>query len=165
MSDKSEGKEKLLFLKPVGVIHSHYHDTKEAPRQGRFSDQESVLEIFDEYAPALKDIEKTRWHILLYWANRARRDILQTVTPHGPEIRGVFACRSPSRPNPILFCIVELLRREGNRLIVKGSDALDGSEIIDIKPYSSRTDSIPDTDIGWLSKNVKPAQFRKDEGD
>ena len=159
----SQANKNGIFLKPVGVIHSPYRERGEAPRQGRFSDKESVLEIFDEYAPALKDVEESRWYILLYWADRASRDVLQTVTPHGPEIRGVFACRSPARPNPILFCVVELLRREGNRLVVKGSDALDGSTIVDIKPYSARTDCVPDAEIGWLSKKEKEIDLPEDK--
>ena len=68
--------------------------------------------------------------------------MLQTVTPGGPELKGVFATRSPARPNPIAFCIAEVIRMDGNRIYVKGVDALDGSPLLDIKPYSYQIDSV-----------------------
>jgi len=139
-------------LRPIGVIRSPYRSMDEAPFQGRFSEEEAELEIFEEYAEGLKDVEASRYLILLYWGHLADRSVLQTVTPWGPEVRGVFACRSPSRPNPVEFCVVELLRREGKRLVVRGLDAVDGSTVVDIKPYSARIDSVPDAVIGWFEE-------------
>ena len=137
-------------VRSIGVAQTPYHGTHEAPFQGRFSPSKAVLEIHEEYAAGLKDVEMATHLIVLYWAHTARRDILQTVTPWGPETRGVFACRSPSRPNPILFCVVELIGREGNRLVVRGLDATDGSHILDIKPYSARIDGVRDASIAWF---------------
>lgn len=88
--------------------------------------------------------------IVLYWCHQAGRDKLQTRTPHGPEIRGVFAYRSPARPNPIAFCVAEILSWEGNRLLVRGIDAINGSPLLDIKPYTSDLDSITGARIGWM---------------
>ena len=139
-------------MRPIGVIRSPYRSMDEAPFQGRFSEEEAELEIFEEYAEGLKDVEASRYLILLYWGHLADRSVLQTVTPWGPEVRGVFACRSPSRPNPVEFCVVELLRREGKRLVVRGLDAVDGSTVVDIKPYSARIDSVPDAVIGWFEE-------------
>ncbi|MBN2026629.1 MAG: tRNA (N6-threonylcarbamoyladenosine(37)-N6)-methyltransferase TrmO [Actinobacteria bacterium] len=139
-----------MVLKPLGVIASPYRTMNDAPFQGRFSKDESVIEVYDEFAHALKDVETSDYLIVLYWAHLANREVLQTVTPWGPEVRGVFACRSPSRPNPLQFCVVELLERDGKRLKVRGLDAVDGSYLLDIKPYSSRIDSIPDVRIGWF---------------
>ena len=141
-----------MALKPVGVIDSPYKSMGEAPFQGRFSEEKSVLEVYDEFADALKDVETSDYLIILYWGHLSNREVLQTVTPWGPEVRGVFSCRSPSRPNPIQFCVVELLQRDGNRLTVRGLDAVDGSYLLDIKPYSSRIDSIPDVHIGWFQE-------------
>jgi tRNA-Thr(GGU) m(6)t(6)A37 methyltransferase TsaA len=124
----------------------------EAPFQGRFSGNPAVLEIEDAFMAGLKDVEAAGYLIVLYWAHLADRGILQTVTPWGPEVRGVFACRSPSRPNPISMCVVELLEREGSRLYVRGLDALDGSRLLDIKPYSSNIDSVPNAHIGWFQR-------------
>lgn len=141
-----------IELLPVGIIHSPYKTKSEAPFQGRFSDRRAELEIFAQYAGGLKDIEKTSHLIVLYWQHLASREVLQTKTPFGPELRGVFACRSPSRPNPIAFCAVRLLRRKGRRLLVQGLDAVDGSPLLDLKPYSSALDSITGVKIGWLDQ-------------
>ncbi|MDD1664191.1 MAG: tRNA (N6-threonylcarbamoyladenosine(37)-N6)-methyltransferase TrmO, partial [Methanomicrobiales archaeon] len=74
---------------------------------------------------------------ILYWCDRSRRDILTATPPHDKEKRehGVFATRSPERPNPIALCLVDLVGVEGDRLIVRGLDALDGSPLLDIKPF------------------------------
>jgi len=141
-----------LKLVPIGVIHSPYKSKGDAPFQGRSSKEIMELEIYTEYADGLKDVEEATHLIVLYWFDRAQRDILQTKTPHGPEIHGVFACRSPNRPNPIAFSVAELLSREGNRLMVRGLEALDGTPIVDIKPYSAHIDSIPGARIGWFDE-------------
>ncbi|MCL6478450.1 MAG: tRNA (N6-threonylcarbamoyladenosine(37)-N6)-methyltransferase TrmO [Peptococcaceae bacterium] len=141
-----------MELKPIGIIHSTFKTTGEAPFQGRQSKETAILEVFPAFAAGLKDIEQTSHLILLYWCHLADRDKLQTRTPYGPEIRGVFACRSPSRPNPIAFCVAELLQREENRLLVRGVDAVDGSPILDIKSYSSDLDCVTGVRIGWFKK-------------
>jgi tRNA-Thr(GGU) m(6)t(6)A37 methyltransferase TsaA len=140
----------MLELRAIGIIHSPYRERKEAPRQGRLVRETAILEVFPEYLPGLKDIEQATHLIVLYWGHLAPRDVLQTRTPFGPEVRGVFACRSPARPNPIAFCVAELLSRDGNRLLVRGIDALDGSPLLDIKPYSPVMDSITGARIGWM---------------
>ena len=150
-----------MTLRAVGVVRSPYRTMDEAPFQGRFSEAESVIEIHEEYADGLKDAEASRYLIVLYWGHLADRGVLQTVTPWGPEVRGVFACRS----NPIEFCVVELLRREGNRLTVRGLDAVDGSAVLDIKPYSSRIDSVPDADIGWFKEGSGPGRWPRGDGE
>lgn len=134
-----------MQLKSIGIVHSPYLERQDAPRQGRFSDQEITLEIYPENSPALKGIEKASHIFVLYWGDRANRDVLQSPTPFSQEPVGVFASRSPNRPNPVALCIAEVLRREENRLIVKGVDALDGSPLLDIKVYSPAIDSISDS--------------------
>ena len=141
-----------LELVPVGIIHSPYRSTGEAPHQGRFAGQVAELEIYPQYVEGLKDVGQVTHLIVLYWCHLARRDVLQTKTPYGPEIRGVFACRSPSRPNPLAFCVAELVERKENRLVVRGLDAVDGSPLIDVKPYSADLDSFPGARIGWYKK-------------
>lgn len=136
-----------MKLFPLGIIHSSYQSKSEAPRQGRFSQQSARIEIYSRYSDCLKEVEKAKYLIVLYWCDRVRRDTMQTRTPSGPEIKGVFACRSPSRPNPIAFCVAELLSRRGNTLEVRGVEALNGSYLIDIKPYVSEIDSIEDARI------------------
>lgn len=152
--------EDMIVLKPIGIARTPYKDMDEAPFQGSLSDKTAFIEIDEDYVEGLKDIECAKCLIVLYWAHLAERETLRTITPWGPEIRGVFACRSPARPNPINICIVEFLGREGNRLTVRGLDAVDGSSVIDIKPYSSSIDSVPDVGIKWFDER----KGRKENG-
>ena len=125
-----------MQLQEIGIVHNAYKNLADIPRQGRMSEEVSEIEIHPNYADGLLKIEQNRYLIVLYWAHLAKRDILKTIPPASKEIHGVFASRSPGRPNPLSLCIVELLKREGNILRVKNIDALDGSSVIDIKPYT-----------------------------
>ncbi len=137
-------------MEPIGVIHSPYHEKKDAPFQGRQEMKECTIEVFEDYEPGLLDIERCTHLFVLYWQDRGERGVLQTKTPWGPETHGVFSTRSPNRPNPIGLCVVDFLGREGRFLKVKGLDALNGSPLLDIKPYSGSLDAFPDARIGWL---------------
>ena len=139
-------------LRQIGVIHSPYREPKDAPFQGKHANDESTLEVFEDYEPGLLDIDQCSHLTVLYWQDRADRDVLRTRTPWGPEIHGVFATRSPNRPNPIGLCVVELLQRDGPFLKVRGMDALEGSSLIDIKPYSAELDCVQDAVIGWRQR-------------
>ena len=124
-----------MELQRIGVVHSPYKSLQQIPRQGFFSEEEAVIEIDGAYASALEYVEESAWLTVLYWAHLAERDRLVTTPPSGTRSCGVFACRSPHRPNPLSLCAVKLLRREGGRLFVRHLDALDGSAVVDIKPY------------------------------
>ncbi|OPL10257.1 MAG: tRNA-Thr(GGU) m(6)t(6)A37 methyltransferase TsaA [Firmicutes bacterium ML8_F2] len=141
-----------MFLKPIGTIYSPYKKKEDAPSQGRLKENTFQVKVFEEYLPCMKDLETASHLIVLYWADQADRDIMQTNTPFDDKPHGVFATRSPNRPNPINFNVVDLIRREGNTLYVKGMDALDNSPLLDIKPYSSEVDSIPNSKLGWRDK-------------
>jgi tRNA-Thr(GGU) m(6)t(6)A37 methyltransferase TsaA len=145
-------KSKIGNLIQIGIVHSPYATRKDAPFQGRRANEESTLEVFEDYEPALLDIDQCSHLIVLYWQDRADRDVLRTRTPWGPEVHGVFATRSPNRPNPIGLCVVELLERDGPLLKVRGMDALEGSPLIDIKPYSPGTDCVQDAVIAWRER-------------
>lgn len=136
-------------LIPVGVVHSPYKGRKDAPFQGRHRDELSTLEVFERFEPGLKDVETCSHLIVLYLQHQGDRQRLQNRTPWGPEIHGVFATRSPNRPNPIGLCTVELVERKGRHLTVRWLDALDGSPLLDIKPYSAGVDAVPEARIGW----------------
>jgi len=132
-----------MNLKPIGYVHSPYKERKDAPSQGRNKDDDFKIEILDEYVDALKGLEKRTHLIVLYWLDKGKRDKLRTFTPHDKKTeKGTFATRSPNRPNPIAFNIVDLDKIEGNILYVRGMDALDGSAVIDIKPYVKEIDCI-----------------------
>lgn len=140
-----------MEFEPIGVIHTPYKELGAAPHQGRFSEAITELELYPAYLPGLQDIEAVSHLIILYWGHLARRDVLQTRTPFGPGLKGVFACRAPARPNPIAFCVAELLKRDGNRLLVRGVDAVDSTPLLDIKPYASEVDSVVGAKIGWIN--------------
>lgn len=112
-------------------------------------EDESTIELDEDYCPGLLGVEQYSHLIILYWFherdNRRHRETLQVYPRrHGVDtLRGVYACRSPSRPNPIGHTVVELLRVDGCSLTVKGLDANVGSPVVDIKPYSPRSDSFP----------------------
>lgn len=133
-----------IILKPIGVVRTPFKKQEDAPRQGWLSDAVCILELFPEYEPGLKDVEKASHLIVLYWCHRSDRNKMQTRTPFRKTIRGIFATRSPSRPNPIALCVTELMDVEGTRLKVRGLDAMDGSPLLDIKPYSPGIDAVYD---------------------
>lgn len=127
-------------FKPIGYILSPYKKSDDAPRQGKESDLLSQIVIFDEYSEGLDGIDSYTHLVVFYWLDRASRNLLKVIPPSKTRERGVFSTRSPSRPNPIALCMVQLIKREDNILAVKGLDALDKSPVLDIKPY------IPDLD-------------------
>ena len=131
-----------MELTPLGTIHSPFQKPGECPRQGRFSDAVSVIEVDPAYGDALLGVEAGRRYLVLYEAHLADRNRLQTIPPARKELWGVFASRSPHRPNPINLCIAYLQKREGNTLHVTGLDAVDGSHLIDIKPYAKDIDTV-----------------------
>ncbi|MCS7130516.1 MAG: tRNA (N6-threonylcarbamoyladenosine(37)-N6)-methyltransferase TrmO [Archaeoglobaceae archaeon] len=139
-----------FFVKPIGIIRSPFKDPESAPNQGRFCDEIFEIEIFPEFAEGLKDLETCTHLIVLYWLDRANRDLLIAIPPHDNKEHGVFATRSPNRPNPIGFSVVELLERKGRFLKVKGLDAIDNTPVIDLKPYSSALDCVENAKIGWF---------------
>lgn len=139
-----------MILVPIGVIHSPYKRREDIPRQGRLSKEICEIEVYAHYAPGLKDIEQCSHLYILYWLHLGDRSRLLATPPHSQKEHGVFATRSPNRPNLIALDIVELLEAKGNRLNVRGMDALDGSILLDIKPYSEM-DSIPNARIAWQS--------------
>lgn len=142
-----------MILKPIGIIHTPYKRREDIPRQGRLSSEICEIEVFEEFAPGLKDIEQCTHLFVLFWLHLGDRSRLTATPPHDGLEHGVFATRSPSRPNPIALDIVELLGVSGNRLKVKGMDALDGSVLLDIKPYFPGIDSFPDARVGWQKED------------
>jgi len=116
-------------------------------------EQEARVRVFPEFCAGLKGIEDYSHLIILYWIHlrdneEERRTLLVFPRRHAVNVKtGVFACRSPSRPNPIGLCVVELLKVEKCVLTLKGLDAFEGSPIIDIKPYIPRADSIPNARV------------------
>lgn len=123
-----------ICLRPVGIVRSSYTGLKDAPRQGRLSEELAEIHIFPEYADALHTIEKCTHLVVLCWFNKAERSILRATPPGQREERGVFAIRSPGRPNPIALDVVDLVQVRGTVLTVRGLDAINHTPVLDIKP-------------------------------
>ena len=140
----------MFTMKPIGVVRCAYTATAQIPKgRGAEHQADGVLDILPEYEEGLTDIEGFS-HLYVIWVfDRAEGSSLIATPPSDNQPHGVFATRSPQRPNAIGLTVVTLLRREGNRLLVRGVDMLDGTPILDIKPYLS---SVPDSDLrrGWL---------------
>ncbi len=130
-------------LVSIGTAKTPYKDRTEAPRQGRTENSISTLEILPRFETGLDGLERFSHLLVLYWQHMGDRNKLRTTTPSGPEVRGVFATRSPNRPNPIGLCVVELVNKCGLVLTVRGMDAVTESAILDIKPYITQLDSVP----------------------
>ena len=131
-----------IKLEPIGIIKSPYTDKNNSPRQGRYSDETSVIVVYEKYMEGLEGFDKNRHYMVFYWQDHADRNKLKVV-PHGKtDERGVFSTRAPVRPNPIGFCLVEILDIDGTRITVRWLDAWDGSLLLDIKPYWQEIDSI-----------------------
>jgi tRNA (adenine37-N6)-methyltransferase len=134
-------------VRPIGkVIKSPYKKRGDAPRQGRLEpEKEAEIEIFEEFLPGVGELSGISHIYVLLWFDRAERDTLKATPPHmGGEIRPVFCTRSPARPNPIGLDIAEVLSVDGGIIRVAGMDALEGTPVIDIKPYTRSIDCIPD---------------------
>ena len=148
-------------MRPIGYVRSAYKDTHEIPKGlGAKHEAEGVLEIMTEFEPGLTDIEGFS-HLIVIWAfDRSEGFNLVATPPSDDRPHGVFATRSPRRPNPIGLTVVELMSREGPALRVRGIDMLDGTPILDIKPYLSNV-SPERLRRGWLAEaearaGVKP---------
>jgi tRNA-Thr(GGU) m(6)t(6)A37 methyltransferase TsaA len=139
------------MLKPVGVIHSTFKEPAGTPIQPPFAEgAEGIVEVFPEYADGLHDLEGFDRIWLLYWLDRAPSPRLRVVPFRDEVERGLFATRAPCRPNPIGLSCVRLLRIEHNLLTVGGVDVLDGTPLLDIKPYVPEFDAFPQSRAGWL---------------
>lgn len=132
----------MFSPQPIGYIKSPYRDTKEIPKGfGARHDAEGILEILPEFGRGLTDIEGFS-HLFVLWVfDRSEGFELLGTPPIDDRPHGVFATRSPRRPNPIGLTVVELLQRDEHILRVRGVDMLDGTPILDIKPYLSSIDS------------------------
>ncbi len=150
-----------IVMRPIGRIHSPYRETSQIPRGlGAKHTAEGTLEVLPEFEAGLQDIEGFS-HLIIVWAfHKSDGYDLVFTPPADIKPHGVFATRSPRRPNPIALTAVELLRREGKVLFVRGVDMLDGTPVLDIKPY---TTSIPEEKLrrGWLAESEQRAKADK----
>ncbi|MGC8635256.1 MAG: tRNA (N6-threonylcarbamoyladenosine(37)-N6)-methyltransferase TrmO [Candidatus Limnocylindrales bacterium] len=140
----------VVAYRPIGVIHSEHRDARDAPAQPALAKGcRGTAVILPEYERGLQDLEGFSHVCLICHLDRAAPPRLMLRPRRHRVERGVFATRAPSRPNPIGLSTVELLGREGNILYLDGLDLLDGTPLLDIKPYIARFDRITDARNGW----------------
>lgn len=134
----------------IGRIRTPWTTRAECPKNGSESHETCRVELDTAFRPALRDLDGTTHLWLLYFMDRSPRNLLVQVPRSYGKGRGTFALRSPARPNPIALSAVRLIAIEADgTLLVQGLDCLDGTPLLDIKPYFASTDSIPDARVGW----------------
>lgn len=137
----------------IGSIRTPWTERKDCPKNARESDAICTIELAERWIPALKDVASCSHLIVLYWMDKSPRTLVLQKPSHYGVQRGTFSLRSPARPNPIAMSVVRLLKIEGGTLSVQGLDCLDGTPLLDLKPYFASTDSVPDAVVGWHREN------------
>jgi tRNA-Thr(GGU) m(6)t(6)A37 methyltransferase TsaA len=132
----------------VGRIRTPWTRREDCPKNARGSEAVCTIEVDPRWAAALTGVEACSHLLVLYWMHRARRDLVLQAPRHLAERRGTFALRSPVRPNPIAASVVRLLKVDDTRLSVVGLDCLDGTPLVDLKPYFASTDAVPEAVVG-----------------
>ncbi len=147
--------EKVCF-KPIGIIHTPFKSLKGIPIQSVISNMKGTIEIFPEYKTGLKDLSDFSHIYCIYYFDMVKLPVpLQSRPFLDNEIRGVFAIRTPFRPNPLGISILELIEINNKIIHVKNIDILDKTPILDLKPYIPQFDNIKTTRIGWLKGKIQ----------
>lgn len=146
-------------VEPIGIVQNSVKEL----RRGGWESLESTIVVEDRWAGALDGLERFSHIFVIYWMHRVSGDLRATIThvhPRGdPQIplQGVFATRSPVRPNPLGLRVVGLLERKGNVLRVRGLDAIDGTPVLDLKPYLFYYDAVPESTVADWAQTAAEA--------
>lgn len=156
---------KDIVYQPIGIIRSPHKQASGTPIQPTAAqDIQGQIEIYPEYVDGLQDVDGFSYLILLYHFDRVRDYHLRVKPFLDDKVRGVFSTRAPSRPNPIGLSVVKLVRIVGNCLEITGVDVLDGTPLLDLKPYVDRFDVRLSERQGWLAENLKNLDSTSDDG-
>lgn len=142
---------KEITLKPIGFVKNNVKEL----RFGGFADEVSEIMVDEEFTEALDGIDGYSHVIIVYWMDKVKNHVIKHQPQGNPNVPivGIFACRCPARPNPIAITTVKLMEHEGNRIKVKGLDVLDGTPVIDIKPYWPQYDKVENEKVpSWVNK-------------
>lgn len=151
--------------KEIGVIHSPFKEPAGTPIQTVAArGTGGTVEVFQEYAEGLDDLKGFSHIILLYDFHLSGKPTLKVRPFLDDRMHGIFSTRAPNRPNPIGISIVKLIRKRNNILYVEELDIVDGTPLLDIKPYVPEFDSRDPGEIGWLGKNISKVSAVKDDG-
>ena len=144
-------------MKPIGIIHTPFHDTSNMPIQSARSEEQGKVEVFPEYIAGLEGIADFSHIYLLYAFHLANPDFNLRVQPFlDDQVHGLFATRYPVRPNPIGLSIVRITAVQGNVIFFNGADMLDGTPLLDIKPYIPEFDIFAVEKTGWYQQRKHP---------
>lgn len=150
----TDGLPKKIKIKPIGVIHTPYQEAKDIAIQGIFkSEAEGWIELEEKYSPGLKDLDGFSHAILIYYFHRSDEEHLEGKPFLEDVAHGIFAIRSPHRPNHLGLSIIKIKRIETNRIYFTEVDMLDGTPLLDIKPYSKYFDNRENVVSGWMEKH------------
>jgi len=154
-----------IIFRPIGVVHSPFKEPTGTPIQpGAARETTGVVEILPAYREGLQDLEGFSHLILLYHFHLARGFALKVKPFLDDTERGLFATRAPARPNPIGLSIVRLNRVDGLKLHIQDVDILDGTPLLDIKPYVPQFDMRAEATSGWVGKNAARLEAARDDG-
>ncbi|MDO5844324.1 MAG: tRNA (N6-threonylcarbamoyladenosine(37)-N6)-methyltransferase TrmO [Methanocorpusculum sp.] len=143
IESKPPKKSEPIICNPIGIVHSPFLKKEDCPKQGKFTDKLSRVEVFEKYREGLEGLSAGDKVFILCWFDKSERDILK-VHPHGQsdgKMRGVFATRAPVRPNPISLTLTEIVSIDSGIITVKGLEALNKTPVLDIKPFYADTDN------------------------
>jgi len=148
--------KETIKIKPIGIIHTPYKEPKGMPIQGMFEKGiTGQIEVFHDYEQGLKDVEGFSHIILIYYFDRSKSETLISKPFLEDETHGIFAIRSPHRPNHIGFSIVKMETIDNNIITFSEVDILDNTPLIDIKPHVKYFDSRENTKSGWIDKHFR----------
>jgi tRNA-Thr(GGU) m(6)t(6)A37 methyltransferase TsaA len=152
-------------VSPIGIIHSPFKEPRGTPIQPSAArDEEGNIHIFEPYRAGLKDLDGFSHILLVYFFHLVRQTSLEVIPFMDDQTHGIFATRAPGRPNPIGISTVRLVQVKGNILTIRDVDIVDGTPLLDIKPYIPGFDMKDDIRIGWLQKNISKLPGSKDDG-
>jgi tRNA-Thr(GGU) m(6)t(6)A37 methyltransferase TsaA len=154
-----------IIFRPIGTVHSPFKEPPGTPIQGTASpDTQGVVEVFPEYQEGLQDLDGFSHIYLVYHFHLSRGFSLKVKPFLDDQRRGLFATRAPARPNPIGISIVRLDRIDGNRLYIREVDIVDGTPLLDLKPYVPGFDHRAGATSGWVAENLVRLERTRDDG-
>ena len=154
-----------MYCIPIGIIHTPHKDPKGTPILPiGATEYEGVIELEPKYIEGLKDLDGFSHIILLYQFHKSKHYNLRVKPYMDKEERGLFATRYPARPNPIGLSVVRLQKIKGNRLIIQDVDMLDGTPLLDIKPFIPDVDNRDTDRVGWLEGKANRMSETKSDG-
>jgi tRNA-Thr(GGU) m(6)t(6)A37 methyltransferase TsaA len=139
----------------IGRIRTPWKRRQDCPKNPRETNVICTIVLDARWADGLSGLESVSHLVVLYWMDKARRDLVRQMPHHYTAGRGTFALRSPVRPNPIAVSVARLVGIKQNKLTVVGLDCIDNTPLLDLKPYFASTDSVPDAEVGWHASRKK----------